>query len=292
MSQEPTKLADALNSVRDKISEPVAKTVSATDIKTKIQSIKKTNEAGVANNDAFKNLLEKSRSQIVASLPYHLNPERVIQIIATEYERNERLRQCDPQSIIGAAIQAVQLGLEVNTAKGEAYIIPYFNNKKGRHEAQFQMGYKGVIQLCYNSGKFKTIQANTVYEDDFFEFEYGLSPKLVHRPNLKSDQSKNPAPVAYYAIYKLDNGGEDFKVWSTKQVEKHAEAYSKSYKDAYGPWQSDFNSMALKTVVLDVLKFAPKSSDLNSAISSDNTVKRELRVDMTASPDESEYIDV
>ena len=104
-------------------------------------------------------------------------------------------------SFIGALLNAAQLGLEVNTPLGLAYLIPYKN--KGQIECQFQLGYKGMITLAYRNPDIQTIQAQTVYENDEFIFEYGLNPKLIHRPAV-TDRGE---PVYFYALFKTIKGG-------------------------------------------------------------------------------------
>ena len=114
---------------------------------------------------------------------------------------------------------------------------------------------KGLIDLAHRSGEFKNITAHEVCQNDEFEYEYGLEPKLTHKPAL---QDRGPV-IAYYAVYTLTNGGYEFLVMSKEDVEKHARRFSKSYNN--GPWQTNFDEMAKKTAIKALLKYAPISTE-------------------------------
>ena len=115
------------------------------------------------------------------------HPERFTRITLSALSTNAKLQETTPQSFLGAMMTAAQLGLEPNTPLGQAYLIPFRN--KGVLECQFQLGYKGLIDLAYRSGQISVIQAHTVYENDEFEYELGLDPKLKHVP-AKGRQGK------------------------------------------------------------------------------------------------------
>ena len=124
-------------------------------------------------------LIKSMEGEIAKALPSVMTPERFTRIVLSAISVNPKLAECTPKSFLAAMMQSAQLGLEVNTALGQAYVLPYKN--KGVLEAQFQLGYKGMIDLAYRSDV-KTIQAHVVYENDEFECEYGLDPKLRHVP--------------------------------------------------------------------------------------------------------------
>jgi recombination protein RecT len=183
-------------------------------------------------------------------------------------------------------MNAAQLGLEPNTPLGQAYLIPYKN--KGTLEAQFQIGYKGLIDLAYRSGQVKTIYAEEVYENDEFEYELGLEPKLVHKPAIK-DRGE---VIYYYAVFKLVNGGEGFTVMSKEDITRHMNRFSKAANAGFSPWQTNFSEMAKKTVIKKVLKYAPLSTDIMRSIAQDETIKSDLSADMSLVNDEVEYAEV
>ena len=150
-------------------------------------------------------------------------------------------------------------------------------------ECQFQLGYKGLIDLAYRSGEVSVIQAHTVYENDVFEYELGMDPKLRHVP-AKADRGE---AVAYYAMFKTKDGGYGFEVMSVDDVQRHAQRYSKSYGSGSSPWRSNFDEMAKKTVLKRALKYAPLKSDFVRGVAQDETIKAELSDEMYAVPDET-----
>lgn len=232
---------------------------------------------------AMGDLLKRMHTQIEKALPSVITPERFTRIALTAYSRNEKLQECTAESFLGSMMQAAQLGVEPNTPLGQAYLIPYRN--KGVMEVQFQLGYRGMIDLAYRSGEVQNIQAHEVYENDTFEYELGLEPKLRHIPALKDRGNV----ILYYAVFKLTNGGVGFEVMSKEDVEAFAKKKSKTY--GTGPWQSDFDAMAKKTLVKRLLKFAPLKSDFVRAVTTDETIKSGISENMADLPDETVTID-
>lgn len=233
---------------------------------------------------AMGDLLKRMHAQIEKALPSVITPERFTRIALTAYSRNEKLQECTAESFLGSMMQAAQLGVEPNTPLGQAYLIPYRN--RGVMEVQFQLGYRGMIDLAYRSGEVQNIQAHEVYENDTFEYELGLEPKLRHVPALKDRGDV----ILYYAVFKLTNGGVGFEVMSKEDVEAFAKKKSKTY--GTGPWQSDFDVMAKKTLVKRLLKFAPLKSDFIRAVTTDETIKSGISENMADLPDETVTIDV
>lgn len=195
--------------------------------------------------------------------------DRVIRLVTSALNNpdpNNKLPLCSKESLFGAFIRSVQLDLEPNTILGECYLIPRQN--KGNWEANFELGYKGLIKLAYRSGQVKLIQAHEVYENDLFDADYGDS-KLLHKPYLKGDRGN---VVAFWARYILQDGTSDFAVWSLEQAENHRDKYSKSAGSKFSPWQTAFNQMAKKSVIKDALRYAPQSvQDMRLALASDDT---------------------
>ena len=233
------------------------------------------------NPTTIKDYVASMSGEIAKALPSVITPERFTRIVLSALSTTPKLQECNPQSFLGAMMTAAQLGVEPNTPLGQAYLIPFRNNKKGTMECQFQLGYKGLIDLAYRSGEVSIIQAQTVYENDEFQYELGLDPVLKHIP-ATSDRGE---PIAFYAIFKTKDGGYGFEVMSVDDVRQHAKRFSKSYSS--GPWQTNFEEMAKKTVLKRVLKYAPLKSDFVRAISQDETIKTSIDTDMSFVPDES-----
>lgn len=213
--------------------------------------------------------------EIKRALPTVLTPERFTRMALSAINNTPKLAECSPMSFIAALMNAAQLGMEPNTPLGQAFLIPYKN--KGVLECQFQLGYRGMIDLAYRNERVQSIEAHTVYENDEFEYELGLNPKLVHKPSWET-----PGGIrAFYAIFKLDNGGFRFEVMNKSAVDAYAAKYSKAYDRDYSPWKSSYEGMAKKTVIKQLLKYAPMKSDFQKAVSMDETIKTELSLDMS-----------
>lgn len=229
-------------------------------------------------NDYIKNM----EGEIAKALPSVITPERFTRMTLTAVRTTPGLADCDKMSFLAAMMSAAQLGLEPNTPLGQAYILPFKNNKKGVTEVQFQIGYKGLIDLAYRSGEVELVQAQCVYENDTFECEYGIEPKLKHIP---ADRDRGEL-VKVYAMFRTKSGGYGFEVMSVDDIRKHASKYSKAYGSQYSPWKTSFEEMAKKTVLKRVLKYAPLKSDFVRGITQDGTIKNELSDDMYSVPSE------
>lgn len=234
--------------------------------------------------------IKSMENEIKKALPSVITPERFTRMVLSAISVNPKLGSCTPNSFLGAMMSAAQLGLEPNTPLGQAYILPYMN--KGVLEAQFQIGYKGLIDLAYRSGEVEVIQAHVVYENDEFECNYGLEPTLRHVPAAK-DRGE---PIKVYAMFKTKSGGFGFEVMSMDDVRSHAAKYSKAYNTSFSPWKTSFEEMAKKTVLKKCLKFAPLKSDFVRGIVQDETIKGSISEDMYEVQDntifEAEYSEV
>jgi len=226
--------------------------------------------------------LQRMAPEMARAVPKHLNPDRLARIVLTEVRRTPLLANCTTDSFGGAIMSCAQLGLEPG-ATGEAYLLPFKNNKTGNYEVQLVVGYQGMAKLFWQSPIAKSLDAQVVYANDHFEYEYGLAPKLVHRPVL-NDRGD---PIAYYAVATTTTGGSAFVVLSRADVEK-IRRRSKA-KDS-GPWQTDYDAMARKTAVRQLFKLLPKSPELARAVAHDETVRTDRSADaLDATPT---YIDV
>ena len=229
--------------------------------------------------------IKSMESEIAKALPSVMTPERFTRIVLSAVSVNPQLGSCTPSSFLGAMMTSAQLGLEVNTPLGQAYVLPYRN--KGVLEAQFQLGYKGLIDLAYRSGEVEVIQAHVVYANDEFTCEYGLEPKLTHKP---ADKDRGE-PVKVYAVFKTKSGGYGFEVMSMDDIKRHAAKYSKSYGSDFSPWKTNFEEMAKKTVLKRVLKYAPLKSEFVKAATADETIKSNIASDMYEVPSETVVVD-
>lgn len=228
-------------------------------------------------------LIKKQEPAIAKALPKQISVERFSRIAMTAVRQNPKLQECNPISFLAALMQSAQLGLEPNTPLGQAYIIPY-----GK-EAVFQIGYQGLLELAYRTGLYRSIYAVAVYQNDEFEYEEGLERKLSHKPSLSPEGD----PVYYYAVYHLINGGYGFAVMSRDQIIAHRNKYSAAVKQGRSsPWETDFDSMAKKTVLKQALKYAPKSVEFGLALAADETVKTQIDENMLEVEPEDIVIEV
>jgi recombination protein RecT len=189
---------------------------------------------------------------IQSVLPKHVTADRMSRIALNVIRTNPKLLACDINSLMGGVMEAAKLGLEPGLM-GQCYLIPFENRKQQRIEAQFIIGYKGLIDLVRRSGQVSTIEARTVYQNDEFDYSYGLDDKLIHKPALID----KGAPIAYYAIAKMKDGGYSFLVMSHQEAEQYRDKYAKSKN--YGPWKDEFEAMARKSVLRQLIKYLPIS---------------------------------
>lgn len=205
----------------------------------------------------FQELLGKRATSFMTS---------VLQITA----QNSLLAKADPVSIYQAAAVAATLDLPINASLGFAYIVP-FNSKQPdgsyKQVAQFQLGYKGFIQLAQRSGQFKTISSAAIYEGQLVE----SNPLTGFQFDFT--QKKSDTVIGYAAHFALLNGFEKTLFMTVDDLKKHGMKFSQTYKKGYGLWKDDFDSMAQKTVLKLLLsKFAPLSVDMQRAVITDQAV--------------------
>lgn len=208
--------------------------------------------------------LQNMMPAIQAVLPKQVDAERLSRIALNVIRTNPKLLQCDINSLMGGVMEAAKLGLEPGLM-GQCYLIPFEKKKKvgndwvtERIDAQFIIGYKGLIDLVRRSGQVSTIEARTVYENDVFDFEYGLDSSLIHKPTLK----EKGEPIAYYAVAKLKDGGSSFIVMSKTEMEQYKDKYAKAKGyggKVVGPWADEFDAMARKTCLRQLIKYLPIS---------------------------------
>ena len=254
----------------------------ATTVKSgRIQAVVKKHATVQSAAQGMRALVASMKPQIEKALPTVLTGERFTRMVLTAMNTNPELQECTPVSFLGAMMQAAQLGLEPNTPLGQAYLVPYRN--KGRLEAQFQIGYKGLIDLAYRSGEITDIAAHEVHENDIFEYELGLTPKLRHIPAL----TNRGKVILYYAVFHTKSGGYGFEVMSTEDIQEHAKKFSRTAASKFSPWTVNFDEMAKKTVVKKVLKYAPIKTEFVRQVAQDETIKTDIGEHMTDITDET-----
>lgn len=212
----------------------------------------------------IRDLLQKSMPQIKMSVPKHLTPDRLVRIAMTTIQRNPKLLDCDPKSLLGTIIQCGQLGLEPDDILGRAYLVPFRNNKANRTDVQLIIGYKGLIDLARRSAKVSNIYVRMVYEKEPFNLEYGTNAKITHRP--LSPAKRGVAIVGVYAVAHFTDGGMAFEWLWKAEVDKIRE---KSKAKDTGPWVTDYEQMVLKTAIRRLAKYLPMSVEFQKAAALD-----------------------
>lgn len=192
-------------------------------------------------------------------------------------QNNAKLAECDPQSILMASAVAGTLGLPVDPNLGQAYIIPYNVKVKTAGQpdrwvkkAQFQIGYRGLIQLGHRSQQFKSLNTSDVREGEFKGIDR-MTGEMDFEWIQDNDEREKLPVVGFVAYFKLINGFEKSFYMTRTKMTAHGVKYSKTFK--FGQWQDDFEGMGKKTVLkLLIDKFAPKSVEMQKAIKTDQAV--------------------
>lgn len=210
--------------------------------------------------EAFKALVKASTQAIKDVAPQHLNPERLARIVMVEFQRNPALQECAPATILGGILQASALGLEVADGTQRAYLVPFFNGKKQRKEAQLLIGYRGKITLIHNTGLVKNLNAGVVRKKDTFTYELGSDAFVKHRLSEEADRG---AVTHAYMVVEFINGGRQVCVITVHEVEAHRR---RSKQADSGPWKNDYEAMCLKTVIHVGSKLIPASTDKAAAV--------------------------
>lgn len=221
-------------------------------------AMQKPREGGLAG------LLQSMGPEIARALPRHVTPDRMARVCLTALRVNPKLADCTPASFMGSIMACAQLGLEPNSPLGHAYLIPY------KTTCQLILGYQGMIDLALRSGRVTSIKASIVREGDTFEVEHGLNEKLIHRPCGDDD-----APMTHvYAVARVKDGDPIFTVLSRAAVEKRRKRGA-SGKGIPTPWDTDYESMALKCAVRALWKWLPKSAEMANASIADGEERNE-----------------
>lgn len=212
-------------------------------------------------------LLAKQWPRIEAVMPKHMSSERMYQLAVSTVNQTPQLAECDVASLMSCVMKCSALGLEPSAVDGlgRAYILPYRN--KGKMTATLIVGYKGMLDLARRSGEIKDISARAVYEGDEFEYEFGLDEKLRHKPASRQ-HDKDEKPTHVYMVAHFKDGGHYVDVMTLDEVE----AVRKRSKAANnGPWVTDYEAMAKKTVIRRAFPYLPVSVEAQTAAAADET---------------------
>ena len=221
-------------------------------------NIQKQEQRQLSPVNQMKNLLANQGMQNLFADAVKDNRDRFIASIIDLYNGDKYLQNCDPKEVAMEALKAATLNLPINKSLGYAYIVPFKN--KGKLTPQFQIGYKGYIQLAQRSGQYKALNAGIMYEGMEVKQDYLKGTfEIVGEP--KSDKA-----IGYFAYFQLLNGYEKALYMSKEEITSHAKRYSQSFGSDYSPWKNQFDEMAQKTVLRRLLtKYGVLSTEFQEA---------------------------
>ncbi|HEX2676202.1 MAG TPA: recombinase RecT [Polyangiales bacterium] len=213
----------------------------------------------------LRQMLRKMLPEIERALPKHVTPDRMARVATTALTTTKDLALCTIPSFVGCVMQAAQLGLEVNTPLGHAYLIPRKakNLQPSQRNCTLIIGYQGFIELARRSGMVSSIYAYAVRDGDAFEYELGLEPTLKHKPSEAEDREKKKITHVYAVAKMRDSDERVFVVLTRAQIEARRLRGASASADT--PWDTDYEAMALKSAVRALWKWLPKSAEIARA---------------------------
>ena len=217
----------------------------------------------------FKSLLKNQWPRIQAVMPKAMDPERMMQLAISAYNTTPKLAECSTVSVLSCIMKCAAMGLEPSAVDGlgRAYILPYRSGKTHRLEAQMIIGYRGMIDLARRSGELESIHAQAVYEGDSYkhwEDETGQHFRFT-AADVPHDADKL---TDVYMCAHLKGGGIVFETMTRREVD---DVRKRSKASTTGPWVTDFEAMALKTVIRRSFKYLPVSVEARTAAAADET---------------------
>jgi len=222
------------------------------------------------------------------------NGSRFISSVVSAVNNNPALQECTNQSILSGALLGESLNLSPSPQLGQYYLVPFNDKNKGK-VAQFQLGYKGYIQLAIRSGQYKKLNVLAIKEGELIRFD-PLNEEIEVHLIEDEEAREQAATIGYYAMFEYTNGFRKAIYWSKKKMEAHALKYSKGYqaKKGFTFWEKDFDAMAYKTMLRQLIsKWGIMSIDMMSAMDADMTVINEDGTkDYVDNADEPDIIDM
>jgi len=249
-------------------------------------ALAKRRENGDQATNSLADEIRRWTPSFQAAMPKGVEAVQLVRDALTALRITPKLAECEHTTVIGALMTCAQLGLRP-AVLGQAWPLPFWDNRSRSYRAQLVIGYQGMIELAHRSGQIKSLIARTAHENDTFDVDYGLADSLVHKPNLFADRG---APIAYYAIAKFVSGGHAFVVMTHREMLAYRDQHAKSRNREgriIGPWVDNFEGMALKTTIRQLAKYMPKSTEIAVALAADEGV----RVDLSPTADVAEATD-
>lgn len=196
---------------------------------------------------------------------------RFIASISSAVATNQSLQECDAGTILSGALLGESLNLSPSPQLGQYYLVPFNDSKKGYKVAQFQLGYKGYIQLAIRSGQYKKLNVLAIKKGELVKYD-PLNEEIEVTLMEDEEERENAETIGYYAMFEYTNGFRKSMYWSKSKMEKHALKYSKGYSahKGYTFWEKDFDGMAYKTMLRQLIsKWGIMSIDMQQAVEKD-----------------------
>lgn len=217
-------------------------------------------------SDMYKNLINQT-------LGDKERATRFIASISSAVATNQALQECDAGTILSGALLGESLNLSPSPQLGQYYLVPFNDSKKGYKVAQFQLGYKGYIQLAIRSGQYKKLNVLAIKKGELVKYD-PLNEEIEVNLIEDEEERESAETVGYYAMFEYTNGFRKTMYWSKSKMEKHALKYSKGYAahKGYTYWEKDFDGMAYKTMLRQLIsKWGIMSVDMQQAVEKDMT---------------------
>lgn len=217
-------------------------------------------------SDMYKNLINQT-------LGDKERATRFIASISSAVATNQALQECDAETILSGALLGESLNLSPSPQLGQYYLVPFNDSKKGYKVAQFQLGYKGYIQLAIRSGQYKKLNVLAIKKGELIKYD-PLNEEIEVNLIEDEEERESAETVGYYAMFEYTNGFRKSMYWSKSKMEKHALKYSNGYKakKGYTYWEKDFDGMAYKTMLRQLIsKWGIMSIDMQQAVEKDMT---------------------
>lgn len=215
-------------------------------------------------SDMYKNLINQT-------LGDKERATRFIASISSAVATNQALQECDAGTILSGALLGESLNLSPSPQLGQYYLVPFNDSKKGYKVAQFQLGYKGYIQLAIRSGQYKKLNVLAIKKGELIKYD-PLNEEIEVNLIEDEEERENAETIGYYAMFEYTNGFRKSLYWSKSKMEKHALKYSKGYAahKGYTFWEKDFDGMAYKTMLRQLIsKWGIMSIDMQQAVEKD-----------------------
>ncbi len=221
---------------------------------------------------ALRDQLTSMADQYQLAMPKGLDASQLVRDALTCLSSTPKLAECDAKSVLGGLMTCAQLGLRP-AVLGHAWLLPMWNKQTRGQSATLVIGYQGYLELIHRSGKVTKVTARKIREYDDYDVEYGDSEHLYHKPKLFGDKGQ---VIAYYATARFPSGDSTFSIMSKEDAEEHRDKFAMAKNkagDVLGPWRDNFDAMALKTTVLKLSKYLPKSAEFQNAVLVDGSVR-------------------